>query len=152
MARCLNFSERSVSSPFHQVGIGTPEHETPDGIREPAALDSQPFILQQLRSFIIGREEHIERRTILNLSIEIPAGARGNLNVVTCRFFKFHRHLSERRNKIGSHRHQYLFGQGRRHGQKTQHQGQQELCSSQTSKNFPLNGRFYIVKAITPTT
>jgi hypothetical protein len=50
---------------LHQKRIRTPEHKTPDSIGDAAALDSQPFVLQELRTLHISREKHVKRRAVL---------------------------------------------------------------------------------------
>jgi hypothetical protein len=110
----LEFVRAQDLLPVHESRIRTPQHEAADDIREARAFDAKSFLLKQLGSLVVGREEYFERRAVLDLGVKLPARAGTLLNLMACRFLEFRAYFLERRNKIGGHGNLDLFGRGRR--------------------------------------
>ena len=52
-----------------------PQDKTAGGVGEAAAATPQALLFQAGRGFVIGRQEHVERRAIGNLRVELAGAA-----------------------------------------------------------------------------
>jgi hypothetical protein len=55
----------------HAIGLGAPQHQLADGISEALALDGQAFGFELGGRLVIGRQQHLERRALLDLRVEL---------------------------------------------------------------------------------
>jgi hypothetical protein len=95
------------------VGLGRPQHETADGVGKAAFGDGMAFCFQPRRRFVIGRQQHLERRTVADLRIEFAGGAVRQDSLVARVFLKLRGQLFHRAGEIGGHRHLDFASMGR---------------------------------------
>ena len=94
------------------AGLGRPECQGADGIGEARAGHDLAFLLQFRRSAVVGGEENLERRAVLDLRIELAGGAVGGDQPVPGVFLEFLGDGLDRRGEVGRDGDLHLVGAG----------------------------------------
>jgi len=87
-----------------------PQRQSADGVGEARALDGIAFFFQFFRSGVVRREEHFERRAVLDLGVELAGGSVGGDQFVPGVFFEVGSNGLDRRGEVGGNRHLHLIG------------------------------------------
>ena len=95
--------------------LGGKYHKAPDGV-DHSGITSQARRRQLIREFLVSRQEHLERGTVLDLSCQRAGGAKHQLHALSTCTRKLIRHLREREVEIRGRgdRRRTLSGQDRR--------------------------------------
>ncbi|MCY1534816.1 hypothetical protein D9M68_701980 [compost metagenome] len=88
-----------------------PQHQGADGIGEARAGNAGALAFQPGRRAVVGGEEHLEWRAILDLRIELAGGAEGDYQLVPGVFLELERDGLDRRGEVGGHGHLHFLGQ-----------------------------------------
>ena len=64
------------------AGLGRPQHQLARGVGKARAGHGVAFLLQLQRALVVGRQEHVEGRAVLDLGVERAGGAEGQLGLV----------------------------------------------------------------------
>ncbi|MNZ37941.1 hypothetical protein D3C78_554020 [compost metagenome] len=94
------------------VILGRPQRQGADGVGEARALDRVAFFFEFFRRAVIGGEEHLERRAVLDLRIELAGSAIGGNQRVAGVFLEVLGNRLDRCGEVGGNSHLYLIGPG----------------------------------------
>lgn len=82
--------------------LGRPQGQRADGVGEARALDGVAFGFKFLRGGVVCREEHLERRAILDLGIELAGGTESRDQFVPGVLLEVSGNGLDRRGEVGS--------------------------------------------------
>ncbi|MNF64035.1 hypothetical protein D3C84_457570 [compost metagenome] len=104
--------------------LGRPQRQGADGVGKARAFDDIAFLLEFLWGAVVCREEHFERRTVLDLGVELPRGAIGGDQFVPGVFFEVGGNGLDRRGEVGGDGDLDFVGLGRVQGEHGEQGGQ----------------------------
>ena len=105
-----------------------PEHQFADGVGETTAGHGGALLFQPGRRFVVGGQQHVERRAVLDLGVERAGGAERQHRLVAGGFLEVRGDDLHGRGEVGGDGDLDLAGKGR------ESNGQQRIGGNQSAE------------------
>lgn len=89
-----------------------PQHQAADGIGEAATGDAGTLVLESCRCAVVGRQQDVEGRAIVDLRVELAGGAEGQHGAVAGVAGEGGGDFLHWRGEVGRHGHLHVVGDG----------------------------------------
>ncbi|MCY1448130.1 hypothetical protein D9M71_647820 [compost metagenome] len=126
----------------HIAVLRRPEDQRADGVGEARAWHGVAFLLQLGRGGVVGGEEDLERRAVLDLGIELAGGAVGGDQLVAGVLLETLGDGLDRRGEVGGDRHLDLRSRCAAQGEQGEERGGGGAGNAMTHEMTPGEGRF----------